>query len=77
MLRFFFFFPHLSHVILREICIYKIMVQHTSDSYGRGYVSFAHYLLYLPCVIDILELCSVDPDQMLHSAASDLGLHCA
>ena len=29
----FFHFAHLSHAMLREICIYKIMVQHTSDSY--------------------------------------------
>ena len=42
----FFFFAHLSHAILWENYIYKIMVQHTCDSYGRGYVSFAHYLLY-------------------------------
>ena len=55
------FFAHLSHAVLREICIYRIMVQYTSDSYGwvgaggggegrgreRGRcVSFAHYLLY-------------------------------
>ena len=43
---FFFYFAHLSHAILREICIYKIVVERTSDSYGRRYVRFAHYLLY-------------------------------
>ena len=32
----------------------------------------------LPCFIDIpvFNANSVDPDQTLHSAASDLGLHC-
>ena len=45
--KIFFFVAHLSHAILREFCIFKIMVQHISDSYGWGYVSFAHYLLYL------------------------------
>ena len=44
--EFFSSFAHLSHAILSEICIYKIMAQHTSDSYGRGYVSFTYYLLY-------------------------------
>ena len=37
-------------------------------------VSFFYY----HCLIDIL-VCNanrVEPDQMLHSAASDLGLHC-
>ena len=32
----------------------------------------------LPCFIEIpvFNTNSVDPDQMLHSVASDLGLHC-
>ena len=36
------------------------------------------FFLLLPCFIEIHEFNSnsVDPDQMLHSAASDLGLHC-
>ena len=35
-------------------------------------------VLLLPCVLEIpvLNANSADPDQMSHSAASDLGLHC-
>ena len=35
-------------------------------------------LLHVLCFIEIpvVNLNSVDPDQMLHSATSDLGLHC-
>ena len=35
-------------------------------------------LLLLSCFVEISECNAnnVDPDQMLHSAASDLGLHC-
>ena len=43
---FFFFFAQFSHAMHTEICNYKIIVQHTSDSYGLGNVNFAHYLLY-------------------------------
>ena len=49
-------------------------------------MSFAEYFtqstksqfLLLPCFIGVFELNakSVNPDQMLHSVASDLGLHC-
>ena len=36
------------------------------------------WFLLLPCFVRISELItnSVDPDQMAHSAASDLSLHC-
>ena len=34
---------------------------------------FFFFFLFL---LEILQANSVDPDQMLHFAASDLGLHC-
>ena len=36
------------------------------------------FFLLLPCFIEVhvFNANSVDPDQMLHPAASDLGLHC-
>ena len=37
-------FAHLSHAILREICIYKIGL--TLIAMAGGCMSFAHYLLY-------------------------------
>ena len=45
-----------------------------SNSNRRGSV----YFLLLPCFIEIpvFNANRVDPDQMLHSAVSDLGLHC-
>ena len=43
----YFRFDHLSYAIQKEICIYKIMVEHTCDSYGWGYLTFANYLLYV------------------------------
>ena len=35
-------------------------------------------IFIIPCFIEIriFNAYSVDPDQMLHSVASDLGLHC-
>ena len=39
---------------------------------------FISLLLHVPCFIEIpvFNANSVDPDQMPHSMASDLGLHC-
>ena len=44
---------------------------------GRPRVDATHPILYLPKVFGLTGLInSEDPDQMLQSAASDLGLHC-
>ena len=59
MVRFFFLSARLSHAILREICIYKIFVQHISDSFGVGYVSLAHYLLYIIFLFYVLGFWSL------------------
>ena len=52
----FFSFVHPSPATLKEICMYKIMVQHTSDSYGREYVTFGHYMMSLFTVLLQLEI---------------------
>ena len=51
----------------------------------KSFCRFCHVLAYLlksiPLPFDVCKILldewqTVDPDQMLHSAASDLGLHC-
>ena len=56
MVRFFFFFAHLSHAILREIHICKIMVQHTSDRCGRGVCELCSLFAIFLIVEDSLDM---------------------
>ena len=51
------------------------------ELFGPVHFQFKGYLvsfLLLPCFMEIpiINANSVEPDQMPHSAASDLGLHC-
>ena len=39
-------FAHLFHAIVMEVCVYTKLLHHTSDSYGRGYVSLAHSAIF-------------------------------
>ena len=74
MLRF--FFCHLSHAIVRETVLMCLkeecckrstkFVHHTSDSYGWGYISFAHYLLYFLLFLHFHSCFSFFPVPLFH-----------
>ena len=51
---------------------------HSSLDRSISYIRGIWLVLLLSCFVEISDLNAngVDPDQMLHSAASDLGLHC-
>ena len=46
------------------------------NSLDRSFSNRRGFLLLFIIEIPVLNANSIDPDQMLHSAASDLDLHC-